>query len=473
MFAIATLLWAAPQSEVVFQGSITAAHSKEAVRGARIKVKQIGATRLAADIESGSDGRFLAAVEPPPGEYRIDIIKANYTDVSLWARLPLTAPMDIRLTRLGSIAGRVTDVAGQPLGGAQVVPMIALEAGQFRPWRDGGRTVVDSTGKYRVHSLPPGRYGLAITWASMSGAEAQNRPTGAYLYPNNTHPLVFQITSGTSISGIDFTFPTQADYSISGRVIGVSNGAEYSVALILREQPSLAVVMKRTENDGIFRFDRVAPGSYELRAAGPSDGYAGWGATLTAKPRFGQRPVEVGGQNLTGVDVVLEAGRTVRVSLEAPPDCRGTTGATIWLEPLENWGALIYRTVQLPLERPIEVNHLAPVRYSAKVEKAPDGCYATGPVVVDARAGVPVRIAVARGGSVRGRVEGAATMVSLASVDDPAQVEQAAALDQGEFTFTGLRPGRYRLRAEDTSIEITVRANESTQVSLRVEERRP
>lgn len=466
----------------VFQGSVTVAHSTEAVRGARIRVKPVGAVRLTADIESGSDGKFSAAVEPPPGEYRIEITKANHAGVSMRTRLPLAAPLAVRLTRLGSISGRVTDAAGRPLGGAQVMPMIAAsEAGGqlFRPVREGGGATVDSGGSYRVHSLPPGNYALAITWASISGAEAPSRPSGAYLYPNNTKPLVFRITSGTSVSGIDFTVPAQSDYSVSGRITGLEGGETSGVALILRDQPSLAVVMKLTEGDGTFRFDRLAPGAYELRAAGPTDGYAGWGASVGPKPRFGQRRVDLGGQNLAGVDVPLEAGRSVKLSLDAAPECRTTPAAAVRLEPLENWGALLSRNVELTLERETPVNDLAPMRYNVSVIKASEDCYATGTAVVDARSATPARIAIARGGSIQGRLEGggaaaAAAIVTLSSIDDPTQPEQAAAAPgQGAFAFNGLRPGRYRLRTEGAMMEVVVRSAEKTEAALRIEEKQP
>jgi hypothetical protein len=469
----AALLAPALRPAPVFQGSVTASHSSEAVRGCRIRVKQVGAVRLTADLESDADGKFSAAVDLPPGEYRVEITKTNHAGVSMQTRLPLAGPLAVRLTRLGSIAGRVTDAAGRPLGGAHVAPMVAVEGGQFRPFREGGGATVDSGGNYRVHSLPPGNYALAITWASISGAEAPSRPTGAYLYPNNAKPLVFQIAGGTAVTGIDFTVPTESDYSVSGRVTGLDDGKVSSVALVLREQPSLAVVMKRTEGDGTFRFDRVAPGSYELRAAGPSSGYAGWGATLDPKPRFGQRQVDLGGQSLAGVDVGLDSARSVKLSLDATPECRTNSSPTVRIEPLEQWGALLSRDVELTPERETQVDDLAPVRYGVTVTKAPEGCYGVARTVVDARSGAGARIAIARGGSVQGRVEGAATLVTLSNLDDPTQPEQAATLDKGAFGFYGLRPGRYRVRAADTVIEVVVRANARTDALLRIEEKRP
>lgn len=469
----AALLVPALRPAPVFQGSVTASHSSEAVRGCRIRVKQVGAARLTADLESGSDGKFSAAVDLPPGEYRIEITKPNHAGMSMYARLPLPGPLAVRLTRLGSIAGRVIDAAGRPLGGARVAPMVAADGGHFRPFREGAAALVDSGGNYRVHSLPPGNYALAITWASISGAEAPSRPTGAYLYPNNAKPLVFQIAGGTAVTGIDFTVPTESNYSVSGRVTGLDDGKVASVALVIRDQPSLAVAMKRTEGDGTFRFDRLAPGSYELRAAGPSSGYAGSGATLDAKPRFGQRPVDLGGQSLAGVDVALEEARSIKLSLDAAPECRISSSATLWIEPLEQWGALLYREVKLASARETEVDGLAPVPYAVTVVKAPDGCHGVARTVVDARSGAGARIAIARGGSVRGRVEGAAALVTVANLDDPTQPEQAAVLDQGAFGFDGLRPGRYRVRAADTATEVVVRANARTDALLRVEEKRP
>jgi protocatechuate 3,4-dioxygenase beta subunit len=474
-----------------FSGSVMEAHSKKPLRGARVRVKQAGAFRLTADLESGSDGKFRVAVGLPPGTYRIEISKANYIASSITARLPLKSPLRVELARFGSITGRVTDSGGQPLPGAFVMPMIASTSGglggnadddppHYRPLAGGG-TMVDSSGNYRLFDLPPGRYAVAVTWARLSGVASPH--AGAYLFPSNARPQAFEIVSGTAIAGVNFTLSAQSEYSVSGRVTGMEPAGKLSVVtLALRDQPALAVAMQRTEPDGTYRFDGIAPGSYELRAAGPTRGYAGSGAVLEASGlRFGRRPVDVAGQNLAGVDVALEPARSVKLAAAfVSPECRAAVpdGVSITMDSLENWGAVLFKTQELSTTGEVEVTGLAPARYRLAVTKPVDGCFGPGNLILDLSGAVsPVRIPLSVEGSIEGQLvgDGAASspLIALRDINEPRNPDQLTVPEAGAFRFTGLRPGRYRVEAGGSAREVIVRSGEALQVLLNIGERRP
>lgn len=453
-----------------FSGSIIEEHSTNPVRGARVRVKQTGAARLTADLESGFDGKFSAEIDLPPGDYNVDISKPNHTGLFVRLRVPLAEPLAVKMLRFGSISGRVADANNRPLPGASVMPMRVEGEGQYLPAM-AGSTRVSSNGDYRVYGLGPGQYVVAVTWASMSGGEPDKPLTGAYLYPSNARPRIFTISSGTAVTGIDFSLPAQSEFSVSGKVTGLGEGRR-AIALVLRDQPMLAVAMKQTDLDGEFRFDRVAPGAYELRAAGPTTGYAGFGAVLDSKPLFGRLAIDVGGGNVTGADVALAPGRAVKLILESTvPQC---TTASVTLDALEHWGSLLYKTAEVTMGKETTVEPLAPARYRVTVTTAPEGCFSAGAAILDPDASA-VRVRLVQGGSVDGKVEGKTPTVTLFDLDDTREPARVALIDRERrtFRFERLRPGRYRLVAGTAQLDVIVRTGEAANPLLRIEEKRP
>lgn len=464
-----------------FGGTVTEAGSAKPVRGANIRVKQVGAARLTADLETGSGGRFQAAVDLAPGDYRIEISKPNYANVSMQTRLPLSGPLNLKLVRFGSISGRVVDAQNRPLPGAAVFTMEAVEGGggQLRPSTRGLAATVDSSGSYRLFNLPPGRYSLAVTWANMgSGSTEPSAHSGAYLYPSNARPEVFSVTSGTALSGIDFTLPPQSEHSVTGRVTGLKAGQQGAVALVLSDQPALAATMQLTKADGAFRFERIAPGAYELRASGPVSGYSMYGAALEGDMMFGRRRLDVAGQHVTGAEVALEPARTAKLLLDLAPECRSALPGTasVSLDSLEVWSAMLYQGLEAAPGRETTVSNLAPGRYRLRIVKPAEGCFGAGAVIADfgsAKAG-PVRLAIVPGGTVEGRAE-SADMVWLTDLDDPQQPARMATPDRERwaYRFTELRPGRYRVEAGAVRREVTVRPGGVTEAHLPREEKQP
>ena len=73
----------------------------------------------------------------------------------------------------------------------------------------------------------------------------------------------------------------------------------------------------QTDPDGSFHLEGIPPGSYQLFASGPVRGYGGRGALLDADPRFGQVRVEVGGQDVEGLTIEVDEGRSTTFLLDA------------------------------------------------------------------------------------------------------------------------------------------------------------
>jgi len=457
-----------------FSGLVTEAHDPATgIRGAVIRISQPGAERLAAELETGHDGRFQTPIPLPPGDYRIEIRKPHHASATIPIRLPAAAPINIQLTQYGTISGRVTDSQNRPIPGASVILMVPAEEDPaiLRPAQAGSAGTVDSAGNYRHFNLAPGRYAVAVTWANM-GTGGRDAPiAGAYIFPSNSKPEIFTVTSGTTITGINFTLPAQSVYKVSGRVIGLPPKQTAAVALAIRDQPTLAAAMMQTNTEGEFQFQNVAPGAYDLRAASSMRGYGMMGAMLGDDPLFGQVRIDVGGQNVDGAEIPLGPPRTLRFSLQSTPQCPAAP-VTAFIEPVENWAAMFSKPIEIKPNEESTVKGLAPGRYRVRFTKPEGGCYAPTPSVVDTRDDATLRIALQSPGTLEIRIP-APNAVTLSGIDDTAAPTRILPpVPDGPYRFEGLRPGRYRLQSGSMVTEVDVRPGATTQTALQPKESR-
>jgi hypothetical protein len=232
--------------------------------------------------------------------------------------------------------------------------------------------------------------------------------------------------------------------------------------------------MLRTEADGAFRFDRMAPGAYEMMVTAPAIGYAGFGAVLADEPVFARTSVDIGGQPVTGINVAPEPGRTVRLSLHTEPGC--PTTATVLLEPIENWGAILSKTLELTTAREFVVRRLAPGLYRVNVTKPEEDCFGAEVPITDFRTVQSLAIRIVPPGSVQGRVEPLAATTPTVTLT-PLNAQQPVAVHtivdaDGRFRFAQVRPGAYRIAAGPASQDIIVHSNQGTAVALQLPENR-
>lgn len=465
----ALIFWfLAPALAQNLTGLITEAHAPTTpIRGVVIRIKQPGALRLTAELETGHDGRFRSAIPLPVGDYRIEINKPNHAPAVLLLRLPSAEPLNVQLTRYGTITGRVTDAQNRPLPGASVITMVAAEEDptRFRPAQYGAAAHVDSAGNYRVFNLAPGRYALAVTWANMGSGGREAPVVGAYLFPTNTKPEFFTVTSGTAVTGIHFMLPVQSDYSVSGRVTGLPPNQTAAIALTLRDQPALAAALLQTTPEGDFRFDHVAPGAYDLRAAAPMRGYGGFGAILGENVLFGHIRLDVTGLSITAAEIALEPPRTLRFALQSTPECPAAP-VSLTLDPLENWAVLFTKPVHLKPNQESTAKDLAPGRYRIRTSRPEGACFGPAPLIADTGSADPIRITLQPPGAIEVRLS-VPDSVTLSSIDDsslPAQILQPRR--EGRYRFDSLRPGRYRLQSGAAALEVSVRPGVTTQAVL-------
>jgi hypothetical protein len=464
--AVVVLLLPWVASAATLEGRVVEDHSGRALPSVELRVARAGVRQLVADLETGGDGRFRADAVPD-GDYAIEVLKPNFVSATLRVRLgPESAPLFVRLARFGVISGRVADADGRAVPGVNITAMTRRAGGAMQPF--GFSIRLDESGQYRVFNLPPGEYAVAASYGAASAAGASGgsglRSTvgsGVLFYPNNQRPQWFTVAGGEEYANTDFIIGTPALFRVSGTVQPA--GARYAVALTALDQPIIPVATQRLQSDsGTFELEGIPPGSYELYASGPVRGYGANMVFLGPEPVFGSIRVNVGGEDVKGLAVPVEKGRSASFILRsaspqqpAPAGCPATAG--LKLARIEATGANPDRTVEVNFTKPQKLDDLAPGHYRLTVDRLGDSCYASGGVVdLTAPTEEPIAVAVASAASLRGRLTAASGrpgdyVVILVATDatEGTQPVQAVYPDAGfRFVVTGLRPGRYRIGAQ-------------------------
>ena len=185
-------------------------------------------------------------------------------------------------------------------------------------------TTTDPSGRYEISNLPAGRYTVTVSRSGyVTISHGQTRP--------NEMGRPIEIADGQTVERINFALPRGA--AITGRVVdeygeplaGVNVAPMQMRFVNGRLQPMMSGPgMNQTPDTGEFRLWGLAPGDYVIQAnlmnfGGPfeTDDRAGYSATYypnTTEPGRAQTVrVEVG-QTLAGVEIVMSATRTARIT---------------------------------------------------------------------------------------------------------------------------------------------------------------
>ena len=226
--------------------------------------------------------------------------------VPAWAQTtrPVTLP-----DRAGSIAGRVLRPDGLPQPDAEVVAATRGPDGRLRlsAWR--ARTAFD--GQYAITGVPAGRY-LVLVRVVGADTARDGRPE-ATLFPGVpvTEPgTAVEVFAGVPVAGVDIWLqPAPRRFQVAGRVVDPRGRPLEQIAIEFGPARARADhVWTLTDPGGVFRLDRVPPGSIVLRARAESpDG-----------PLVG----------LASVPLAIESAQDLRVELHEPGRVRGRLVAT-------------------------------------------------------------------------------------------------------------------------------------------------
>jgi protocatechuate 3,4-dioxygenase beta subunit len=355
------------------RGRVMSAETGTPVRRAQLRISgpDIGAKSAMTDAEGRYEFRDL-----PAGKFNLSAVKSGFVTVQYGQTRPYEAgklielvdgqildKADIAMPRGSVISGRVLDEFGDPVADAMVSAMrSAWTAGRRKLQPTGRSAQTNDLGQYRIYGLPPGDYFVSATLrtgdgmmdmamvAAMSGTargaalSGLAGPTGSN--PNSGYaPTYFPgtangadaqrltIAAGQEAQSTDFALLPVRLAKITGMVIG-SDGKPVEGSMINAVPRGGETGLMslggaaRTDKDGQFTINGVAPGDYTLQTRAMQIMTTGSGDRMTFSMRVGDPdggdaevgslPVSVAGEDLSGVVILTSKGATVsgRLSFE-------------------------------------------------------------------------------------------------------------------------------------------------------------
>lgn len=427
-------------------GTVVSADHGRPVRRAVVTLSG-GEPRFARSMQTDDQGAF-SFTNLPAGEYTVTTSKGGYIE-SVWGQrrpgsgrpgTPIRLLEGQQLTKLtvplargGVITGTVVDEAGEPVFGMAVRALRWVMRSGERSLQAAGTAVTDDRGVYRLHSLLPGEYvisaqpnaGISIAaaeglnYAKLVGAielsmsevivtkaRVAERETSApatsgfatVYFPGTTSGLSaasVTVGAGEERAGIDIALQVVPLTSVTGLVLSPTGPASgTSVQLVDRDQVAgMPARTSRTDANGRFRFDGVAPGQYTLLSKGSAKGAPQLEASAREAAAFLEAQIDKSGK--------VVAARLAGVSplwamTDVAVDGRGQTDVQLVLQP----GMSVSGRVSFEGGQPPSLSRLSLGLTAVGVSKTAGDFAMAGPAPVD---------------------------------------------EHGQFTIRGVAPGRYRL----------------------------
>jgi hypothetical protein len=242
---------------------------------------------------TGIDGKFSIA-QLPGGEYIVSVDAPGFqSPPSFWDaptdRLVLRPAehkddLNLTLTPLGAICGRVLDAEGLPLQGMAMsaLSVEGVTVGQLS----------DPDGQYRIGNLPPGKYRVQAAPGSSGHLAPEIRSDGTTevhyaptYYPSSltmesAAPL--DVSPGAERTEIDIRLVRAPIVAVRGTVSGIAAGKPDLYILSRKIEPPQSggnrirrfVDQRRANPDGAFVIWRLDPGSYILSAQTYAESWA-------------------------------------------------------------------------------------------------------------------------------------------------------------------------------------------------------
>jgi|GEM_PF-3715617 len=490
----ATALLAQPGS---IEGTVLHSVSNSPVRKATVTL--IGPQfRLTASTDPEGRFQFTAL---PPGTYKVVASLAGFADrlaprpLLLGPDAKATVP-PLRLRPQGILAGRVLDEDCHPVPKARLwLYKRTYRDGRKQWYRLNDSPVATETGEFRLSQLAPGAYLLQAydqrppidSRYSDRSAQRQFAPT---YYPSTTTEqaaLPIEVGIGTDLRGLEIRLVKTlrpALFRVTGSITGLPPGTEAMVHFFGSSGNAVA-------RAPAYTFDTQVPaGEHSILAYESSYSRQAWatGSVTVAA-------------DVSGIVLAMSPSPkvTARISLTDSDSPISRKGVRVSLHRIPNVGD------SYPTYSPDDTGKLnfdlpfGPGRYSIFVEprSLPPGCFVQA-VQIDGKDLPTPEIQILTSTHIdivlsptAGTIMGVAAdypgaIVTLIPADPTAPPVKQITSDDGEFKFTNLRPGPYRLYAWDqvdddlwpdpdfrkryqsTALEITVAPRSTVKAQLRV-----
>jgi protocatechuate 3,4-dioxygenase beta subunit len=342
-------------------GTVVAAdEGNRPIPRARINLRPLEGRQDFATI-SDAAGRFVFS-RLPAGRYTMTVSKPAYLTAYYGTGegvLPPGLPINVvegkavtgvalRLVRGGVITGVVIDQHGQPMMGARIQVLQPFgDDRRLSPITIQGAPLTDSRGVYRIFGLQPGAFAVAAQPSQFVPAgelrDAGN-PARAVAYAPIYYPgtpmaheaTLVDVAAGRDTTGIDLPIRLVPAARLEGTVTSADGQTVPFVQVqILPRAPSQLQAARsasgHTPADGMssqFYATDVVPGQYSVIARAVDRRTPSPNSTTNAL-LWGQQDVDVFGDDLVGISIVLHpaltlAGRVVLegTTAEAVPDSR-------------------------------------------------------------------------------------------------------------------------------------------------------
>jgi hypothetical protein len=371
-----------------------------------------------------------------------------------------------RIVPRGGIEGVVRDEFGDPMMGANVSILRPLWREGRTDMRNVGQKSTDDRGRYRFGNLVPANYVVCVAGGQNSAAPVPGPVDFAVRVDNRIYARTcnraFQLAPGQHAQ-VDLSPLAASSATVRGRVRNVPPQSGFSVYLA-PEDPGLNQNSGAFVDvaQGTFVIRRVAPGRYRLHAQAQVNASTAGGAP---KQLSAEIPMDVGGSDVDGLDVVLDSGGEVDIAFHGITENHiDPTSVSATLRSTDatgnSLGAMEHEDGDVHFEG------VPPGRYWLNTWTSAESCVESvklgGREVrgsafnVAAGAAVHLDVAVSKNcGSIEMRavrdgeaVPGAKVVLLFSgTAKDPGQIIEDFANDEGAFSVAGLTPGRYLLWA--------------------------
>ena len=324
-------------------GRVVAAETGKPLYRARVWLNRTGSDDanggLSREVLTNRDGRYrfdglppglygirsshLGFVEMRDGQKHPDDIANSYRQISPGQ----VQQLDFALPRGSVISGRLTDDAGEPLAGVQVVPLrvsYSSSGTRVRPWYVSPfNGYTDDRGDFRIPGLKPATYVVAANVPANVVGESY----ATTYYPgtkNLDEAQRFTIGLNEQVTA-NFPMMMTRQLRVTGQVRSSTGAPLQSYRAMLRTVTGLGSRGAQIKDAvGSFEFTGVAPGAYTLEISTAADNING-----RQKPsEFASVPIEVGDDDINGLLITTGYGVSVkgRVTYEgtalknAPPE---------------------------------------------------------------------------------------------------------------------------------------------------------
>lgn len=470
-------------------------HTGTPVTGVTLTIRSEGATW---ERRTGAHGD-AALSEIPPGRYQVHAEKPGFVDVLEFHASPVRYRISpqggdrwlIPMARAGVITGRVTARDGGAARGMVVVAVQPRGPGSdLSPVRPNLPVRTDDQGRYRLHSLAPGRYLIAAQGDEDTGDAARALPV---FYPGErdaARGAVVELEPGGERSAVDITLPAGGAGDVNVTVAGIPpewEGRRPAVALAAPSGLRRGYPSRIADDSGRARFEGVPEGEYRVLAWGPA------GGDLSEPP---------GGPYVryAAASAVVRAGETGEVELRLMPGVRLAAdlagpcgeGDSLRLHPNEDWPEPWSFEARRGREGFL-LQSLPPAGYRFEIPDLDRSCLLVGisfrgenyrperVAPLHSAAAVSVETELATGavhGSVRaedGPVRGA--LVSVWSGDGAVPPLVVETDEQGRYVFTGLPAGQYTVAIFDKRLTrsraLALGSGQTRQIDLTPEKDEP